>query len=433
MSEGRTSGAIVAIQCPSCKTRFGVDSQVLGQVARPRFHCSKCDTTFSQSLASIMTAVDRARGAGGRRAERGGVADSRGRDSREGYAGPPAGASSPELSNSPLLAARTSMIRPEPELLGGQSDGRDPLFDSSQPSFPHTSHSVSEATIMVPPHSVRESSAERIPDGGRSAEKPRDVWADSASNRDNPQREDIPPSPSESASCEDRSPPRSADFSERSELVEATGTTISSSRSSTRRFAARATLIAAAPVVIVQLILVGLTAAVVRTPQRIGKGEQGGLLAPIFASPLKMPPPEVRVEEVTFRKVDLESGESLYVVEGRVKNGTASTTLSQIQVQALTFDDRGFPLQKGVALAGSLFSSARFVSFSAKKNLEMQEGSLKGKAPIVAGGSNNFRVLLPLDSNILSNQKDRSSANGNPAFFSARVYAVSKGSSGPSR
>lgn len=428
MNEGRTSGAIVAIQCPSCKTRFGVDSQVLGQVARPRFHCSKCDTTFSQSLASIMTAVDRARGAGGRRAERGGVADSRGRDSREGYAGPPQGASSPEFSTSSLSAARTSLLSPDPELRDGQSDRSEPLFDSAP-----SSHSGLEATIMVPPLSRRESSAERIPEGGLSAEKPRDVWAESANHRDNSQREDRPPLPSGSSPREDGSPPRSADFSERSELVEALGTSISSSRGSARHFAARTTLIAAAPVVLVQLILVGLTAAVVRTPQRVGKEGQSGWLAPFFASPLKMPPPEVQVEEVTFRRADLESGESLYVVEGRVKNGTDSTTLSQIQVQALTFDDRGFPLQKGVAVAGSLFSSARFESFSAKKNLEMQDVSLKTKAPVVSGGSSNFRVLLPLGPQNLTTQKDGSSESGQPAFFSARVYAVSKDFSGSNR
>lgn len=39
----------VIIQCPSCQTKFAIESTVISEVDEPRFHCSRCDNLFSMS------------------------------------------------------------------------------------------------------------------------------------------------------------------------------------------------------------------------------------------------------------------------------------------------------------------------------------------------------------------------------------------------
>ncbi len=52
VTEGSSSPQIV-ISCPSCSTRFSVDSDAVSAMDQPRFHCSRCDAIFGLAQARL--------------------------------------------------------------------------------------------------------------------------------------------------------------------------------------------------------------------------------------------------------------------------------------------------------------------------------------------------------------------------------------------
>jgi predicted Zn finger-like uncharacterized protein len=45
-STNSTSEPHVLVSCPSCKTKFAVESSLIASYETPRFHCSRCDSVF---------------------------------------------------------------------------------------------------------------------------------------------------------------------------------------------------------------------------------------------------------------------------------------------------------------------------------------------------------------------------------------------------
>jgi len=58
-------GKNTIIQCPSCRTRFAVDSSSLAQLEFPKFHCSRCDHVFSMEESSHFYVEPRRNGGNG--------------------------------------------------------------------------------------------------------------------------------------------------------------------------------------------------------------------------------------------------------------------------------------------------------------------------------------------------------------------------------
>jgi predicted Zn finger-like uncharacterized protein len=48
-SGGLNKKRVSVVQCPACQTKFAVDSSAITAVSNPRFHCSRCDHVFSVS------------------------------------------------------------------------------------------------------------------------------------------------------------------------------------------------------------------------------------------------------------------------------------------------------------------------------------------------------------------------------------------------
>ena len=46
---GSNKKRVSVVQCPACQTKFAVDSSAISAVSNPRFHCSRCDHVFSVS------------------------------------------------------------------------------------------------------------------------------------------------------------------------------------------------------------------------------------------------------------------------------------------------------------------------------------------------------------------------------------------------
>jgi hypothetical protein len=165
--------------------------------------------------------------------------------------------------------------------------------------------------------------------------------------------------------------------------------------------------IALSPAIVLIIILAGLSIGMMKSPKQIVSQYPG-----VFETSLQFPPAELQIQQPALKSLMLDSGESVYVVTGRVIN-RSTDTFSRIQVQALTFDDQGTPLQSAIAGAGGMFSAARISSFSAEKNEELQRESLKERMSTESQKAADFRIILPQHTPL-------------PEFFSVRVYGVVK-------
>ena len=374
--DGADKGTIVAIQCPSCKTKFGVDSAVLGQVARPRFHCSKCDTTFSKSLASIMTALSRASGGSQHGLPRSG---SRMQprvnpplERTDSFVAPRVPAqyreSAAEVANDAIAVEEVKI-----PLAPGQSDGIDD----------QTSSIINETTTAAASKAGSEDKTELNT-------RPRET---EALQREGIRKESRLASTDEQLSTASQSSEKREDKSQLRGL----------SRSSFSQIA-----ISLSPALVLFFILTGLSIAMIQSPRHIVSQYPG-----MFETSLHLPPAELHIQQPALNSLMLDSGESVYVVTGRVVNRSADN-FSRIQVQALTFDDQGTPIQTAIAGAGGMFSAARISSFSVEKNEELQRESLTEKMSIESQKEADFRIVLPQHTPL-------------PSFFSVRVYGVGKG------
>jgi predicted Zn finger-like uncharacterized protein len=50
---GDSSSPQIVVSCPSCSTRFSVDSDAVSAMEQPRFHCSRCDAIFGVAQAKL--------------------------------------------------------------------------------------------------------------------------------------------------------------------------------------------------------------------------------------------------------------------------------------------------------------------------------------------------------------------------------------------
>lgn len=394
MSDGHAEGTIIAIQCPSCKTKFGVDGGVLGQVARPRFHCSKCDTTFSKSLASIMTALSRVSGESSAGA-------SQRPQSRDTVVGPSYHRSveySPVVSPPPPQPAAS----PAPDAVKSAVEPVAAARQSSSPQTPNSRpSSTGDSRVSETNHQVGEESStvtRENQDSGTRISPLATMMKHAAVDETIFSRLQLPPeSPSSSRATAGTEFPNSA-LGARS--AGGWGRRWGNPESSLHRV-----VFAVMPLLVIQLLLVAVTLLVVRDPRSLG-----ALHAGVVSSAVRVPPSEIAIINAEFRKQDLDDGESIYIVSGQVANRTGRA-FSQIQVQGLTFDELGRPLQKAVGTAGSSLTTARLSSLSTKMIADLQEVSLRKNVRVESRGNADFTIVLV--------PRDR-----RPAFFSARVFAV---------
>lgn len=401
MSDGHAEGTIIAIQCPSCKTKFGVDAGVLGQVARPRFHCSKCDTTFSKSLASIMAALSKV--------------------SRESSGGTrprpePRGAA---VSSSHLggVEHSASLTPTSPEL--GQSPARTTTNRVSSQGATDYSASFDESTQLFSSSRTETDRAELSERSG-PLEGKRKMYAPSV--EDSGTMISRLTSSMQRAAVEEtifsrlKSPaPVAADSQASPHVVFSPETSPSASTQNHQKgwlhrwlnpqSALHRVLFALLPFISFQLLIGIITLQVVSNPRSLHVVHKD-----LVSSATRVPPPEIQLINVGFRKQPLDNGESVYVVSGQVANRTGQP-FSQIQVQGITFDDLGRPLQKAVGAAGSSLTIGRLSSFSAATISDQQQGSLRKDVRVGPQSETDFLVVLAPRAK-------------RPSFFSARVFAV---------
>lgn len=177
--------------------------------------------------------------------------------------------------------------------------------------------------------------------------------------------------------------------------------------------------VALSPAFSVLFILAGVSGFLVSSPRRLISHYPS-----LFETALHLPPSELQIQKPELRPFLLDNGESVYLVTGRVIN-RSSDTFSQIQVQALTFDDQGRTLQSARASAGGVFSAARLSSFSADENLELQRESLTETILSDSTKAADFQIVLPQQL-VSRSTAPATQQEGVPTFFSVRVYGVNK-------
>lgn len=177
--------------------------------------------------------------------------------------------------------------------------------------------------------------------------------------------------------------------------------------------------VALSPAFSVLFILAGVSGFLISSPRRLISHYPS-----LFETALHLPSPELQIQKPELRPFLLDNGESVYLVTGRVIN-RSSDTLSQIQVEALTFDDQGRTLQSARAGAGGIFSATRLGSFSADENLERQRESLTETILSNSAKAADFQIVLPQQL-VSRSTAPATQQEGVPTFFSVRVYGVNK-------
>lgn len=162
-----------------------------------------------------------------------------------------------------------------------------------------------------------------------------------------------------------------------------------------------------APVMVFLTLLVG-TSFYIRTDPRFAQK-----FSSIFFLPqIQVPPPGLFIEELRFRTVSLDSGESIGVISGTLVNDTAQT-FSRVAVEGVAFDTTGRHVASQVVDAGSSLSKARVKSLTVDMIDHLQNNKRKEKALNLAPGKRHeFSIALSAE------------IAGTGRHYSARVYSV---------
>jgi len=134
-----------------------------------------------------------------------------------------------------------------------------------------------------------------------------------------------------------------------------------------------------------------------------------------FPAAPQIAPSELFIKNTNFRKVLLDSGESVYVVSGKILNDSPST-FRDVIIEGILFDANGAPLLRTRASASSALAKGRVRSLTP----EIIERSQRAAAPsdyrMSAGDGQEFTLVM--------DESGAPDAVLKARYFSARVYSV---------
>jgi hypothetical protein len=156
-------------------------------------------------------------------------------------------------------------------------------------------------------------------------------------------------------------------------------------------------------------------------PQTLDAGLKAIVPAIITGPTSQLPPGELSVQDISLEFVKTQSREGLGVVRGVIYNGSGST-LNDVRLEALGFDDRGQIVVRTQAPLRSALAREKVSDLSLATVRKFQESLSASSSKIGAGERVAFTIAL----------LDSSSGEGVPVdlsqvrYFSARVFSVGK-------
>lgn len=137
--------------------------------------------------------------------------------------------------------------------------------------------------------------------------------------------------------------------------------------------------------------------------------EAHSLLSSIFPNSPKVAPSGLNIEEPNFRRVILESGESVSLISGRILNNT-SERFSEIQIEGQAFNNAGRLVSSATSSSATALARTRIKSLTPEMIDSIQ--SEKRSFSLNPGEEQSFTIAL-IDNDV-----------SNASYFAARIFSV---------
>ena len=134
-----------------------------------------------------------------------------------------------------------------------------------------------------------------------------------------------------------------------------------------------------------------------------------------FPAAPQIAPSELFIKNTNFRKVLLDSGESVYVVSGKILNDSPST-FRDVIIEGILFDANGAPLLRTRASASSALAKGRVRSLTPEIIERSQRADTPSDYRMSAGDGQEFTLVM--------DESGAPDAVLKARYFSARVYSV---------
>jgi hypothetical protein len=410
----------VVVACPTCRTKFAVESTLVASFETPRFHCSRCDAVFE--LGAPLRSPQHA-------------APSQ----------PPRWVLTDDISNSTTandlinqtIQSRETTLKTTDFSLGAVAE---------EPPIPHHLEEVRPGLSLL---GLRFSSKHLSPTAithkeALGGEEP--VQSPGSSEATAPTTEansdvfslfDTPPAASTETETLRRvepdltpplknepraTPPQSVEqvptSTERAPRVRGSSRWLG--RLSPR---SQSLTLLSSPIVATLALLATVGYSTYLAPRTVDSIL--GALTPSFISggAAQLPPPELSVHGVSIEFIKTQSQERVGIVRGVVHNASAAS-LDDVQLEALGFDDQGEIVARSQAPLRSALAREKVSDLSLATVKKFQESLSARSATINPGEQVAFTIAL-LDAQTPSgNAPMTPEALRNIKFFSARVFSV---------
>lgn len=362
------------IECPACKTKFAIESHIVAAYETPRFHCSRCDHLFERE----------------RRPEPALVAKHDINDINE-YIGS-------DAAPRPLVSEEGEVFpsarSPRPSTSSGLEMPR--MFDPAlPPSAPQEPAAVSD-------FAVPESSSEQLEldFAAAAAKATKDLSGSQPSSSSSAPRKIDPPKPAE---------PREDYLLPELDLGEPEPSIFERAAgwfARPRAAGSGGLAYIVSPLMVFFVGLLGFSyycqtnpAAAIELSTRLLPG------APSIA------PAGVHMKRTRFRKVTLDSGETVGIISGTIVNGS-ERTIRDILIEGILFGADGDRATTVKVMLGSDLSKTRLRSLNIEMIEQIQDGRGARRIELGTGREADFTIAFP--------DADVSSAD----YFAARIYSV---------
>ncbi len=405
----------IVICCPSCSTKFAVESSTVAALEVPRFHCSRCDTVFlmkdfpskePQSKPLPVTPSETASASSARWV----LADPM-----------------KTIENADLLSSvvRTNPLSPS-DFSIGNSSWEDELPDASEQA-PQASPPTS-----TPTESISMSSGLSLLTQGQAnldSQKPAGGFAPAQALRpqvpsgkvnhraSNPLRSTVP-------LPEAIEPTLSA---ENEELLLKAGEAATSGplRRALRRLSPKtrglAKLSWPLAMAMAALLLVSYSARI--SPRSTGTLLGFTLPSAMSRSVPQLPPTDLTIRDLSLKFVRTPAREQVAVVTGKLFNAS-SNPISEVTLEALGFNERGEVLLSAKAPLHSALAGEKLSDLERSTIVKFQRALGARDASIAPGELVPFTVALVQDDSSSAGDGEGEIEPAKIRFFSARVFSV---------
>jgi len=378
----------ITISCPSCSTRFSVDSAEVSAMEHPRFHCSRCDAIFGLPQATMH-------------------------EQRNTHS----------MHVSPTPAAEH---RSRPSYNHSRSSAVTPTIKASD--FSLSNHETASQQVeagMTPANSPGKKENSTIRSTGGWELFPSDQTSPQSAEATADDIDFTAPLKSNTEALADTAQTVAAITTAPPTLPE-TADAIGHASLFERFFGSRTLrfqglMFMTTPLVAVSTLLVVLSYSSRVSPETIGKAVR--ILAPTFLSKSvpKLPPLGLSVQGLKLSYIKTQTKEIIPVISGVVVNSGAES-VDGVTLEGLAFNDRGEPILSSQAPLKSALSREKASDLSLETIRKFQLSLSARKAAIGPSEEVPFTIAL-LDTKRSDGAVVEDELN-NLKYFSARVFSV---------